>query len=469
MATNTQLAFEPVHQLRDRLTAGEISPVDIVEAYLDRIARYDAKLHAYIDVYADDARKAALAAADAIVSGHRIGPLHGIPVAVKDIVEIDGRVTTAGCGAWRDRRSRYTATLVQKMIAAGMIVLGKTHTVQFAMGGWGTNRQFGTPWNPWDLEVHRTPGGSSAGSGVAVAAGLAPWAIGTDTGGSVRLPSAWCGLAGLKTTIGRISAYGVLPLAATLDTPGPMARDVEDAALLLTILQGADSRDMRTRGVVDIDPLTTLKRGARGYRVAVMPQSERQGVDPEILTSFDAALDVLANLGAEVVQLDALPLSFAEFAERTGTIIYAEGYSVVGDLCDQTDVPLDEDVRPRILAGKQVSARQYLDALAEMGRVKSQFAAALEAFDVLATPTIGTPAIPLDQVDQSSTPAGFTRAVNLLERCALTVPNGFTEEGLPSGLQLIGRPYDEGTVLRIGWAYEQATEWHHRRPSGLLD
>jgi aspartyl-tRNA(Asn)/glutamyl-tRNA(Gln) amidotransferase subunit A len=221
--------------------------------------------------------------------------------------------------------------------------------------------------------------------------------------------------------------------------------------------------------VVDIDPLATLKRGARGYRVAVMPESERQGVAPDILASFDAALDVLANLGAEVVQLASLPLSFAEFAERTGTIIYAEGYSVVGDLCDDAAVPLDEDVRPRILAGKRVSARQYLDALAEMGRIKGQFAAALDAFDVLATPTVATPAVPLEHVDQTTTPAGFTRAVNFLDRCALTVPNGFTRDGLPSGLQLIGRPYDEGTVLRLGWAYEQATDWHHRIPSGLLD
>jgi aspartyl-tRNA(Asn)/glutamyl-tRNA(Gln) amidotransferase subunit A len=469
MAANIQLAFEPVHELRDRITRGETSPVQIVEGYLERIARYDGKLHAYIDVYTDDARMAAKAAADAIASGHRIGPLHGIPVAVKDIVEIDGRVTTGGCGHWQDRRSACTATLVEKMVAAGMIVLGKTHTVQFAMGGWGTNQQFGTPWNPWDLEVHRTPGGSSAGSGVAVAAGLAPWAIGTDTGGSVRLPSAWCGLAGLKTTIGRISTYGVLPLAATLDTPGPMARDVEDAALLLSVLQGADPRDIRTRGVVDINPLAALKRGASGFRVAVMPRRERDGVDPGILASFDASIDVLADLGAEIVQIESLPLSFPEFAERTGTIIYAEGYSVVGDLCERSDVPLDEDVRPRILAGKRLSARQYLDALAEMRRVKCQFDAALEAFDALATPTIATPAIALDQVDQNSTPAGFTRAVNLLQRCALTVPNGFTADGLPSGLQLIGRPYDEATILRIGWAYEQATDWHNRIPAGLRD
>ena len=205
----------------------------------------------------------------------------------------------------------------------------------------------------------------------------------------MRLPAAWCGVVGLKTTIGRISAYGVLPLAATLDTPGPIARDVEDAALLLTVLQGADPRDIRTRGVVDIDPVTPLKRGVRGFRVAVMPQQEREGVAPDILACFDASLDVVANLGVEVVQLASLPLSFAKFAERTGTIIAAEGYSVVGDLCDQANMPFDKDVRPRILAGKRLSARQYLDALAEQGRIKAQFAAALEAYDVLATPPSG--------------------------------------------------------------------------------
>ena len=304
---------------------------------------------------------------------------------------------------------------------------------------------------------------------MAVAAGLAPWAIGTDTVAPCRLPAAWCGVVGLKTTIGRISTYGVLPLAATLDTPGPIARDVEDAALLLTVLQGADPRDMRTRGVVDIDPISPLKRGVRGLRMAVMPRREREDVAPDILACFDASLDVLANLGVEVAQLASLPLSFAEFAERTGTIIAAEGYSVVGDLCDQTDSPLDEDVRPRILAGKRVSVRQYLDALAEMRRIKAQFAAALDAFDVLATPTVGTPAIPLDHVDQTSHTGGLypcresPRA--LRADCAQWVYRG----GPAGGLQLIGRPYDEATVLRIGWAYEQATEWHNRLPSGLLD
>src|SRR5580700_986675 len=197
-------------------------------AALARIGAQDQKLHAFVEVYDKEARLAAEAAEKAIRSGHRIGPLHGIPIALKDLIEIEGRVTTGGSQVWRERRSAYTATLAQKLIAAGLIVIGKTHTVEFAMGGWGTNQHRGTPWNPWDPEVARTPGGSSSGSGAAVAAGLAPWAIGTDTGGSVRLPASWCGLTGLKTTIGRVSTYGILPLSPTLDTPGPMARSVED-------------------------------------------------------------------------------------------------------------------------------------------------------------------------------------------------------------------------------------------------
>src|SRR5205823_9552069 len=219
-----------------------LSPVDVVEALLARIAAHNPKLHAFIDVYADDARLAAEGADKAIRSGHAVGPLHGVPIALKDLIDLEGRVTTGGSMVWRERRSPATATLARRLIAAGMIVLGKTHTVEFAMGGWGTNQHMGTPWNPWDLAAHRTPGGSSSGSGVAVAAGLAPVAIGTDTGGSVRLPAAWCGIVGLKVTAGRISTYGVLPLSSTLDTPGPLARSVEDAALIFRALHGPDPR-----------------------------------------------------------------------------------------------------------------------------------------------------------------------------------------------------------------------------------
>ena len=185
-----------------------------------------------------------------------------------------GRITIGGSASLRRRRSQVTASLAKRLLAQGMIVIGKTHTVEFAMGGWGTNQHLGTPWNPWDANTARTPGGSSSGSGVAVAARLAPWAIGTDTGGSVRLPASFCGLAGLKVTVGRISTHGVMPLSTTLDTPGPMARSVEDAALLYDVLQGEDPLDPTTRGVAPDDPLPGLRRWVRGLRLARMPAAE---------------------------------------------------------------------------------------------------------------------------------------------------------------------------------------------------
>jgi aspartyl-tRNA(Asn)/glutamyl-tRNA(Gln) amidotransferase subunit A len=294
--------------------AGRLSPVDLTEAYLERIQTSQSKLMPFVEVYAEEARRAAKAAHLAIGAGHAVGPLHGIPVALKDLIEIEGKIVTGGSQAWRQRRATRTATLARRLIAQGMIVLGKTHTVEFAMGGWGTNSRLGTPWNPWDIERHRTPGGSSSGSGVAVSAGLAPWAVGTDTGGSVRLPASWCGITALKTTVGRISTYGVLPLSPTLDTPGPMTRSIDDAALLYMAMQGADPLDPRTARLPQTDPMRTLKRGVRGLRLAPMPQAERAFASAEVLAAYDASLITLERLGAEIVSI-ALPFGFADVAE----------------------------------------------------------------------------------------------------------------------------------------------------------
>jgi aspartyl-tRNA(Asn)/glutamyl-tRNA(Gln) amidotransferase subunit A len=468
MATsNTDPCYLPVHQLAAEIAARRLSPVDIVEALLDRIARHNEKLHAYIAVYADDARLAAEAADKAIRSGHAVGPLHGVPIALKDLIDLEGRVTTGGTMVWRERRSPATATLARRLIAQGMIVLGKTHTVEFAMGGWGTNQHLGTPWNPWDLAAHRTPGGSSSGSGVSVASGMAPWAIGTDTGGSVRLPASWCGLAGLKTTIGRVSTYGILPLAPSLDTPGPMARCVEDAALLFSVMQGDDPHDPRTLPAPPpADVMTGLKRGVRGLRLARMPATEREGCALEVLAAYDAALDQLARLGAEIVDV-ALPCRFEDATTATGRIIGSEAYQLVGELVDNPALPIDDAVRPRIQLGRGISAHDYLGALAERDALKRRFLAALDGVDALLTPTTQTAAVRVESVDQTTTPAHFTRLVNLLELCALAVPDGFTAIGLPLSLQIVCRPYDEATALRIGWAYEQATEWHQCHPTGL--
>src|SRR5207253_9362651 len=313
-------AFATVSELSSAFARRALSPVDVVDVLLGRIEKLDPTLHAFIDVYAADARLAAEAADRAIRSGHAVGPLHGVPIALKDLVDLEGRVTTGGSKVWAKRVSPTTATLARRLISAGMIVLGKTHTVEFAMGGWGTNTHMGTPWNPWDAKVHRTPGGSSSGSGVAVAAGLAPAAIGTDTGGSVRLPASWCGIVGLKVTVGRISTFGVLPLSTTLDTPGPMTRSVEDAALLYRVLNGPDPHDPSTAAWTADDPLPTLRRGVGGLRLAVLPEAERAGVDREVLGAYDAAVETLRGQGATIVTA-ALPHRFSDYAVATGPII----------------------------------------------------------------------------------------------------------------------------------------------------
>src|SRR5580692_870247 len=378
-------AFLPVHTQAAEIAARRLSPVDLVDEYLTRIERLEPKLQAFVSVNAANARLAAEAADKAIRSGHSVGPLHGIPIAIKDLVEIEGEVAMGGTAAWRDRRAPHTATLMRKLMAAGMINLGKTHTVEFAYGGWGTNQHLGTPRNPWDAGTHRTPGGSSSGSGVAVAARMAPWAIGTDTGGSVRIPAAWNGITGLKTTIGRISTFGVLPLSPTLDTPGPITRDVEDAALLLTVLQGADPRDKQTLSVHDVDPMANLRRGVTGLRLGRLPSEERDGIDAEVLAAYDRSVDTLANLGAEIVDL-ALPARFAELGAVNGRIMSAEAYAALSHLVDDNAQPLDQDVRPRVRAGAAISSRDYLTALAERERMKASFNTAIKGVDALLTP-----------------------------------------------------------------------------------
>jgi aspartyl-tRNA(Asn)/glutamyl-tRNA(Gln) amidotransferase subunit A len=451
-----------VHEAAAAIAARKLSPVDLVEALLARIARLEPKLHAYTEVYAEDARLAAKAAESAIRAGHALGPLHGIPIALKDLIEIEGRVHTGGSALFRDRRGTQTATIVRRLVGAGMILLGKTHTVEFAFGGWGTNAHLGTPWNPWDAEVPRTPGGSSSGSGVAVGACLAPWAIGTDTGGSVRLPAALNGITGLKVTIGRVSAHGIQPLSTTLDTPGPMTRSVRDAALLFDALQGPDPLDPNTRGVLTDDPLRMLTRGVRGLRLGRITAGERAGVSAAVLAAYDASLEVLARLGAELVDFTP-PQPFLDYA--TGfSITNAEAYALYGALAEDAGLTIDPAVRKRLLSGAALTARDYLAARARREAMRTDWAARFGDIDALLTPTVHTTAIPLDEVDQDVLPSRFTRFVNLMDLCALSVPNGADTSGLPTGLHIVCRGYEEAMALRIGHAFESATSWQRRLP-----
>ena len=460
---------DPTHldalSLAEAIAARRLSPVDAVAAHLARIAVHETTLQAFTEVYADDARLAAEGADRAIRSGHAVGPLHGVPVVLKDLIDLAGRITMGGSAAHRARRARTTATIAQRLIGQGMIVLGKTHTVEFAYGGWGTNPHLGTPRNPWDLAVARTPGGSSSGTGVSVAARMAPWGIGTDTGGSVRLPASFCGLTGLKVTVGRVSTHGIVPLSATLDTPGPLGRSVADVALLYRAIAGPDILDPATRGIDPVDPLPGLTRGVRGLRLARMPRVEREGVSPEVLSAYDAALAQFERLGAEVVEI-ALPFRFAELMSvQASAVTNAEAYFVNGRLAEDPDAPLGDAVRARILAGAGVTAQDYLATQSLRRDLQRRFLAAMEGFDALLTPTTETAAIPLAEVDEGHLPSRFTRFGNLLDLCALALPDGFTGAGLPLSLQITCRGYEEAMALRIGHAYQTATAWHLRSPS----
>jgi aspartyl-tRNA(Asn)/glutamyl-tRNA(Gln) amidotransferase subunit A len=462
---NGDPSLAPAHVLSQDIAAQRLSPVDLMDALLARIAAQDPKLHAFVEVYASEARLAAEAADKAIRSGHAIGPLHGVPIAIKDIIDIEGRVTTGGSATRLNHRATSTATVVRRLVSQGMIVLGKTHTVEFACGGWGMNQHLGTPWNPWDSDVARTPGGSSSGSAVAVAARMAPWAIGTDTGCSVRQPAAWCGITGLKTTIGRISTHGILPLSPTLDTPGTMARTVRDVALLYDLLQGPDPLDRLTHGHPAADPMPTLERGVRGLRLARLPAGERAGVADNVLDAYDRSLAVLAGLGAEIVDI-ALPFRLADFFSMTN-IMQAEAYFLNGHIAEDPNLKLDEVVRRRLLAGAGLSAHDYLATLRRRDEMKREMEAALAGTHAFLTPTTEMAAIPLAEVDQGKQPTRLVRFANILEMCALALPNGYTAEGLPTSLQIACRGYEEALALRIGQAYQQATDWHERLPPAI--
>jgi len=461
---NNDLAYAPIHSLAARLRSGELTASALVDCYLQRIARRDEKYHAFVEVYADEARTAAAAADRAFKAGKARGPLHGIPIALKDLIDTAGKRTTGGSMYWRERISPVTATVAQRLADAGMITLGKTHMVEFAFGAWGTNQTMGTPWNPWNLKTPHTPGGSSSGSGVAVAAALAPAAIGSDTGGSVRIPASLCGIVGLKTTVGRVSNYGTLRLSETLDTLGPMTRDVEDAALLFNVMHGFDPQDAQTLPHAQVDALKELKAGIAGMRFAVLPDAELGELDPGVAGAYARALDVMRDLGAHIHTL-ALPLAYKRMAEIVGKIIAAEGYALHRGWIDRDDLPFDRDVRDRIRWAKGLSAADYIQVMTERKNLQREVDAGLREYAALLMPTTPLPAVPLPEVDQGKAPMSLlTRPVNLLDMCALALPCGFTADGLPLSLQIAGRGYDEARILRIGWAFENATDWHRRRP-----
>ena len=470
------MAEQPLHdltltQLGARIRSGTLSPVALAEHLLARIRQLDGKLGAFRMVLADRALAQAKAAETAIKAGVDLGPLHGLPYVAKDLFDVRGYPTTAGTRLLAKAIATRDSAVTQKLDRTGMVLLGKTNTVQFAYGGVGINSDHGTPHNPWNSTPH-APGGSSSGTGVAVSAGLAPFGLGTDTGGSVRIPAALCGVVGLKTTVGRISRAGVYPLSFSLDSVGPLTRSVEDAALVYQHMLGEDAEDETTAGIPPHDVLRALKAGVKGLRLAFAETTFFDDADPEIAKAVREAGRVLKDLGASVESV-----SFPEAAEAAqlnprGLVIAAEAYAVNQKFLEEHFDEMDPHVRERMKNGKNVSGPEYFEKTRLWSALRVKADQALSNLDGVLVPTAIIPPLPtgpmVGNMDTYMLRNGQylrnTAIGNILRLCGLSLPCGFTQKGLPIGLMIYGRGFTEDTVLRIGHAYEQATSWHTRRP-----
>ena len=452
-------------ELAAGLSAKHFSSRDVVDALLGRIAKADGKLHAFTEVYANEARALADAADKARASGFPLGPLHGLPVVYKDLCDIAGRIGTGGSKMFEKRVASETSNTVERLTAAGMVPLGKMHMVEFAFGGWGTNPLMGAPWNPWDLATHRVPGGSSSGTGVAVAARLAPAGIGSDTGGSVRIPAAFNGLVGLKVTFGRIGLSGTMLLSWTLDSIGPMTRCVEDCASMLNALAAPDPRDPTTLGQPLEDfTLATQPGSIEGMRVAIPDTKQLPAFMPADVTKpWQAAGRTFESLGA-TVEAVRLPNWYFDLSRPAGTIIASEAYALHRDYIENLGQAIGPGVRMRAQTAKSFLPGAYAEELRIMAERRRAFTDWVKPYDAILLPTMAVPAIPLAEVDEASPIPGYlTRPANYLGLCSLAMPSG-QSGGLPIGIQIVGKPFAERDVLRLGKAFQDATDYHRRAP-----
>ena len=451
----------------------EVSPVAAVEAYLERIAAVDGRLCSYITVTGDYAVAAALAAEAEIAGGVYRGPLHGVPVAVKDQFYTAGIRTTGGSAILRDFVPGEDATVMARMKAAGAVLLGKLNMSEFAMADI-YDHAYGTPRNPWDTA--RNPGTSSSGCGAATAAFLCATSLGEDTGGSIRGPANFSGLVGLRPTYGRVSRYGVMGGSWSMDTVGPIARTVEDAAITLQAIAGYDAKDPYTRDVPVPDYRAALGGDLDGLRVGVVRERmDAPNLDPELRDAVGAAAGMLGELGAEVREV-SIPLAPAAGAV-TMAIIGVEWAGRHREVFEANWGLMDHNNRIRFLTGGVIPAQAYAKAQKVRALLRGQVLAALEEVDALVLPSGVGPAPLVESApgvaSKEAALAGlngrisFTGAFNLAGVPAVSVPCGFTGSGLPLGLQVAGRPFGEETLLRVGYAYERAAGWYTRRPAGF--
>ena len=464
------IPFLSATELSRLIETRAVSPVEAVEAYLERIDRVDGALNSYVTVCSDEALRSAKEAEEQIGQGNYLGPMHGIPTAVKDQVYTRGIRTTGGSTILWDFVPDEDATVVAKLKQAGAILLGKLNLSEFAMGE-SFHHPAGTPRNPWNLE--RNPGISSSGSAAATAASLCATSLGEDTGGSTRIPAAWSGVVGLRPTWGRVSRYGVLPICWSMDTVGPISRTVEDCAITFRAIAGYDPKDAYTWNTPVPDYLGALKGDIKGIRVGVIKEKvHSDDVDPEVRDAIVAAAGVLGEVGAEVEEV-SIPLM-----EKAGAISKSitdfEGSAVHYQGIRNRAGEYDHNTRVRILTGILTPAQVYYKAQKLRALLRQQILDMLQRVDVLVLPTSNIPAPMIPQapgINSKDAAAGrisgvrsFTGAFNLASTPAIAVPCGFTSETLPISLQIAGQPFDEATVMKVAHSYEQATTWHTRRP-----
>ncbi len=451
-----------ITDLSSRFRRKEISPVEVTRECLGRIEKLNPSLNAFITVLADSATQGAKAAEAEILNGQWRGPLHGIPIALKDLIDTAGTRTTAASALYEQRVPTVDADVVRRLRQAGAVIIGKNNLHEFAYGGSSLISHFGDMHNPW--EVGRITGGSSGGSAAAVVTGMACAAIGTDTAGSVREPAALCGCVGLKPTYGRISSRGIIPLSASLDHVGPLAASVADAAIVLQAIAGYDPADITTADIPVADYVSVLQAGAQSLRVGVPRAFFFDELDPEVASAMEHALRGIETMVAQVkeVQIDV---------PTDRTLQMAESYAHhAKNLEKHAELYQAETVR-RLRTGEKISAAEYIRKRRELEQSRRDIGKIFADIDVLVTPTTPIPAPAIADLranPDALRPAELkllrnTRPFNVWGLPAISLPCGFTQSGMPIGLQIAGPPWREDLVLRLAHAYEQATAWHKRR------
>ncbi len=470
---DNELAFAPTYELAELIASKQVSPVEVTQLYFDRIEKLDSRLNSYLTLTKDEALDAAGAAEQAVARGDALGPLHGVPIGIKDLQMTRGIRTTGGSLAYKDRVPDADSAVVERVRQSGAIILGKTNTPEFGLLGANENLLGDDCRNPWNPE--RTSGASSGGAGAAVTAGLCSIATGGDGGGSIRIPASFCGIYGIKPTQGRVSSYSgvpAAPLANYTSQQGPMSRTVRDSAILLKALAGYDARDANSLREPVPDFVAAVERDVSGLRIGWSMDFGYAAVDPEVAAICEKAAQLFTELGCVVEESN---LALESPFETWWTLFATNAYATQGHLLEDQSELLTWYARDAIEAGAKVSGADYSRAVGARDRMVAQFAEQFDDFDLLLSPTMAVPAFPVKQYPEviagmkaEPNPAfafmPFTHPINVIGNAAASVPCGFSSDGLPIGLHIVGRRGGEETVIAASAAFERAKPWIQDRP-----